>query len=123
MLNENARKWLTALRGGEYKQGTRLLHQGKLNLWCCLGVACDLYQKEVGDLLLDSHCDVISFDGEFVFLPRKVARWLGLRTNLGDYSNERSANSLVALNDTHHSFGEIARVIESEPEGLFDAQV
>ncbi len=39
-------KWLKALRSGEYKQGKRTLR--KDDLFCCLGVACDImgYSKE-----------------------------------------------------------------------------
>ena len=34
------RKWLKALRGGEYRQGTDALRRE--NEYCCLGVLCDI---------------------------------------------------------------------------------
>lgn len=33
-------KWITALRSGEYKQGTRALYNKSNNTFCCLGVLC-----------------------------------------------------------------------------------
>jgi hypothetical protein len=41
MLNPNAKKWVTALRSGRFKQGRSVLNQGDRAL-CCLGVACEV---------------------------------------------------------------------------------
>ena len=46
MMNENAKKWVKALRSGEFEQGTGYLRKG--DKFCCLGVACAVYQDEVG---------------------------------------------------------------------------
>lgn len=35
-----AKKWLKALRSGEYEQGRIELYNKNLNKYCCLGVAC-----------------------------------------------------------------------------------
>jgi len=43
------KKWLEALRSGEYKQGKRTLRRREPNgewSFCCLGVLCDLAVKE-----------------------------------------------------------------------------
>ena len=56
-MNKNAQSWLKALRSNEYVQTTGFLHRttttpfSKIG-WCCLGVACDVYQKKVGDLTI-----------------------------------------------------------------------
>jgi hypothetical protein len=48
-LNENAKKWVRALRSGLFQQGTQISSQRKrfsedvkLLIFCCLGVACEL---------------------------------------------------------------------------------
>ena len=45
-----ARRWVEALRSGEYGQTTHRLRDGEPgalgNGFCCLGVLCDLYAKE-----------------------------------------------------------------------------
>jgi hypothetical protein len=44
MLNENAKKWVAALRSGRFDQGRgRLCIDGK---HCCLGVAYRVYAEE-----------------------------------------------------------------------------
>ena len=40
-------KWTEALRSGEYQQGRRALRDG--DAFCCLGVACDLYDRTAWD--------------------------------------------------------------------------
>ena len=40
--------WLEALESGGYTQTQGYLHD--TIGWCCLGVACDVYQKQVGGL-------------------------------------------------------------------------
>ena len=43
-MNENAKKWVAALRSGEYKQGQYNLRSDQDHFYC-LGVACDLYDS------------------------------------------------------------------------------
>jgi hypothetical protein len=126
-INDNVQKWIEALRSGDYKQN----YNCALNLdgtYCCLGVACEVYQKEVGDLDIntipaDPHSAgkeiiVIVYDGNSNFLPEKVIKWLGLRTSNGSYDDNK--RSLTVDNDRKRkTFLEIADIIESEPEGLF----
>lgn len=72
MSKENIRKWVDALRSGEYKQTTGRL-RGDVG-FCCLGVACDLYGKEHGEPWVG--------EGEFmrrIDMPSQaVADWLGV---------------------------------------------
>jgi len=115
-MNDNAKKWVAALRSGKYPQGKSwLLKDGK---YCCLGVACEL-AAQTGLTSSPSHPqfkNVVTFDGEDAFLPSSVRKWLGLVEVDGAPKN---GPSLVDLNDKGKTFEEIADFIESEPEGLF----
>ena len=117
-MNENAKKWVAALRSGEFTQGTGWLEKDGKN--CCLGVACRLYQKEIGDLEISTQeCpnadNYIKFDGLGGQLPAKVQQWLGLNTADGYYDG----SNLISENDFGNTFDGIANIIESEPAGLF----
>jgi hypothetical protein len=141
MLNENAKKWVAALRSGRFKQARGgLCIDGK---YCCLGVAYRVYAEEnehvpftedigyIDDPFTGTKgvCSTFSGDSETscILLP-SVRDWLGLRTTVGKFYNpglpwfkSRNNNwSLVQENDTAKaSFRQIASLIESEPEGLF----
>lgn len=110
----NVKLLLDALRSGKYKQGKGALHFK--DKFCCLGVACETYQKEVGGLYVDVTDSYYSYDNYEAFLPPNVANWFGFATVCGNcLSNE----SLVLLNDEGYTFEEIADFIESNPPGLF----
>lgn len=113
MLNENAKKWVAALRSGEYKQAKQYLRRG--NSYCCLGVLCDLYAK---DRLVQWNGN--TFDNRDQDLSSNVCAWVGLRDRDGAYMTKSGVEiSLTNRNDTGNTFSEIADIIESEPEGLF----
>lgn len=122
-------RWVKALESGKYRQGQKVLHQvinsaeGKIEEFCCLGVACDLYRKYGGRL--DTH-KISGIDGieiaygrredeETAALPEVVRVALGLRGSSGDFDD---GTSLAFLNDTGKSFDEIAAIIRSKPEDL-----
>ena len=123
-MNENAEKWVAALRSGEYAQTRSWLRDGKG--YCCLGVACDLYTRETGKGEWKNEVDDDVFDFELGTasasreLPPNVQMWLGLQGGMGIYSKYGSKSSLAAANDYGKSFAEIVDIIESEPRGLFD---
>lgn len=106
MLNDNAKKWVTALRSGEYEQA-----RGALTLdgrYCCLGVACAISPIPAKEWLGRS------------LLPDEVRTWLGLSHEAGRYKRVYKAAHLTSDNDERKlTFSEIADIIESEPEGLF----
>lgn len=105
-MNDNAKKWVAALRGGEYRQGFgQLVKNGR---YCCLGVACEIAMRDGVELPSDwrSWCN----------LPYEPLRWVGLWTSFGD---DIEGRSLSSLNDSGKTFAEIADIIESEPKGLF----
>lgn len=133
---ENMRKWVTALRSGNYAQGVgRLEYQedGK-SLYCCLGVACRVAIADgvvlperassddpvVGILYLHSALDDDSWTGSS--LPIPVIKWLGLPgddwTNNGDVAledPEGETQGAISANDAAHlrwSFDQIADGLE-----------
>ena len=111
-MNDNARKWIEALRSGEYKQGHNALRTG--SGYCCLGVACEVYRREH---LNGPHWFCHYFDHRDDELPKRVQHWLGLSSPRGEHPK---GPSLITLNDRRRlSFSEIADYIESEPPGLF----
>jgi hypothetical protein len=132
MLPENAKKWVAKLRDPSVKQTTGTLHDRETDGYCCLGVACMLYQAEVGDLWIteigiDGNARLATqYDGSSSLLPTKVMNWLGLATEGGVHypspedADEGPSASLAELNDDGSTFQQIADRIEEEPLGLFD---
>jgi len=108
MLNENAKKWVAALRSGQYEQGKHCLKtaDGK---FCCLGVAIEVAQAN--GVVRKGVPEVNYLRGEF----EAVRVWLGLANHEGNYRT----GALAEQNDRGVTFTEIADIIESEPEGLF----
>ena len=112
-MRAHRKLWVDALRSGKYQQTQGYLHTK--SGFCCLGVACDVYQAEVGDLTVAClYNNIISYDSYTAYLPSKVKNWLGLTTSFGDYN----ARSLALDNDTGLTFAVIANLIESEVNGL-----
>lgn len=106
MLNPNAKKWVEALRSGEYKQCKERLTDG--TAFCCLGVAAFISPVPPQEWRVK------------VALPESIMEWLGLEGTEGEYFNGTKLTALSALNDYDgKTFAEIADLIESEPEGLF----
>lgn len=116
MLNENAKKWVNALRSGKYKQGKHALRN--LNdEYCCLGVACDLAVKEGVIPKEEKTSCVFVYGGSTGLLPVSVKNWLNLTNDAGMFDE----GVLIVLNDDDGlSFNQIADIIESEPKGLFN---
>ena len=101
-------KWIAALRSGDYKQTKGLLSDGFRH--CCLGVACEVYQAEVGDLRVDRRSGITRYDGEDSRLPLRVARWLGFQESDPLLPDGRASG----LNDEGgYSFEQIADQIEA----------
>jgi hypothetical protein len=117
-LNKNAKAWVKALRGRRFKQAKHYLYAGS-NQYCCLGVACKLYQEQHKLGKTPSYLKV----KQETCLPDEVMDWLGLADHEGCYVDRGDPdclNHLTNLNDNKgFTFKQIAAVIESEPEGLF----
>lgn len=117
-MNENARKWVEALRSGEYQQGHSLLRSSE-NKMCCLGVACEINPNaefmpgnddREGGYLIGYGPLMVS-----LMMDGVMREWLGMASPDGGFDG----GSLALLNDQGKTFSDIADVIESEPEGLF----
>lgn len=119
-----AELWVEALRSGEFKQCAGALSRQE-NGFCCLGVACEVYQQNVGGLRVEPAelCDDENkYDGEASVLPERVRDWLGLSCVEGSYhtaDENYRFRTLHELNDIGTDFAEIADIIESRPPGLF----
>lgn len=112
---ERLRKWVAALRSGEYEQCRDQLRDG--NRFCCLGVACDVAIKKgwVSDdkWIGDTYVEDILWDEDMELPPPVIAAY-GL-----DSSDPRlpGGKTLISLNDEDHlSFPEIADAIEKAYE-------
>ena len=111
MKPEIKAKWVAALRSGEYQQGVGRLREE--NQFCCLGVLCDLYQKEHPD------ADWLSLSraarNTHLQVPSQlVTEW----SEIHDYNPlvqiDGMARWLTSHNDDGRTFAEIADAIEAQ---------
>lgn len=95
------KKWLKALRSGEFRQ-TRESLKGPIG-YCCLGVAASLLSKWRKDEYRNDKCEAATSNGSFL---RPIYRnKIGL--------SKEAQEKLVALNDTSKkNFKQIADFIE-----------
>jgi len=113
-MNETIKtKWVAALRSSEFKQGKNTLKMG--DEYCCLGVLCELYRREVGgaEWELSQSCEtgtVDTFLGKWDKPAEPVRTW----AEMLEANPEIPAfqTSLTELNDTGKTFSEIADIIE-----------
>lgn len=112
------KKWVAALRSGDYTQaqGSLLSKNLEGDSHCCLGVLCDLAEKAGkgswdGYFFMDKQ-----FQSTNSWLPPGIMKWTGVKTEHGAFS--ASVKSLVGLNDAHTSFTELADIIEANYKDL-----
>jgi hypothetical protein len=113
--------WVEALESDEFQQTTCVLTD-KDDKDCCLGVACKVYQREVGGLTLSSDASgSVLYDGNVGTLPEVVRDWFGLASAEGEYVDDGGySQALTGDNDDRgYTFKEIAAIIRDRPEGLF----
>lgn len=121
-IGPNQRKWIDALRSGEYAQGRRYLCDFQ-NRYCCLGVACRVF--DVPEVRRDE--DRVYFGKSFNYgaAPEEVVESLSLRTHLGDLATVyeigriKEMARLSQANDSGATFSEIADFCEQHPEAVF----
>lgn len=111
-MNQEVKKlWISALRSGEYEQGQKMLRNG--DKFCCLGVLCDLYQKETGQGEWKSDFGQYFQDGlentSSTHLTPGVMSWAGLHDLSPSYGE---GVRLSACNDQGKDFQYIAARIE-----------
>lgn len=132
MLTDIQERWLQALESGNYRQGTGYLKKWdrcngsgeKESSYCCLGVACEIFQEETNTKQEASDSGI-----EFLFndmrsmMPASVMEYLGLRTAFGNLEEKRNCvnynDSLAEMNDKGVQFKEIAAYIRANPEKVF----
>lgn len=140
MKPDIAKKWVEALRSGEYRQYQSALRgrdDNNRDRFCCLGVLCQLYPQETGDgVWIEVPEDrTNSWNPEFAFLqpltnipeawgtlPPFVQEWAGIKDSCGDGLKRVGDNlhytSLTEANDSGESFAKIADLIEANVENL-----
>lgn len=136
---ERRRKLADGLLSGRWVQGRQFL-RGAGDERCCLGVACEVMHEETGrgEWVRDTELDgvecwffnVDSGEGTYVdsssrSLPAPVQDWYGFSGSEGSYTVWPGVfRCLTEDNDAgeplHRTFPEIAELIKSEPDGMFD---
>lgn len=117
--------WIDALRSDQYIQGNNYLKYDLegTTYHCCLGVLCDVYQKQTGKSIettsrisrTDSFPkEVYLLDGRSAFLPIAVRLWADLDCSdpvIGTIEEQKNATS---WNDNKKAtFNEIANLIDA----------
>jgi len=115
MKHEIKEKWVEALRSGEYSQTTGVLRDDIG--FCCLGVLCDLHQKETGEgewLQPKINKRIYYLDGSGVrdsgVLTPKVMEWAGL--DMDNFIIDGDSGYAAIINDNGATFAYIADLIE-----------
>lgn len=120
MNQEIKERWVTALRSGDYEQGTARLNTND-EKFCCLGVLCELavadgvIQKfdkpdEIEQMTLIYYGDP---EGEMenAVLPPQVVEWAGLtEANPEPYAGR----TVASLNDAGYEFPFLAELIKDK---------
>lgn len=118
MNKEVKKKWLKALRSGEYDQGKGCLltRTSKGDKFCCLGVLCNLYAQAHPGTGFKDEFESYSFFDESYQLPIKVRNWAKIsKSKKFDYDHYKvtAGSKLMQLNDMDNcNFNEIADWIE-----------
>lgn len=116
MKTEIKKRWVEALRSGEYTQGRHTLKTPE-DTYCCLGVLCEI-AKEDGVGYWDDFGNFVVDESDFSSgtLPVGVAEWAGTGGNL-DPRVEYGGGSycLSSLNDSVElPFDRIADLVEEQ---------
>lgn len=119
MKYADMKKWVKALRSGEYKQTQSQLHDD--TGFCCLGVLCDLHRKKTKKVGWKNKGDSLGtkkyLDADGV-LPRKVMKYYNIKDPSGRMGYLIDDINLADLNDSGKSFKYIANVIEKNYKKL-----
>lgn len=102
-MTEIQQKWLDALRSGKYKQGRLRLRRG--DEFCCLGVACDIYNDTKWK---PSWWGSLYEVGDGLTIDLLLNGWLKDLFGL----TEDNMETLASMNDEGKTFTEIADFIE-----------
>ncbi len=106
-----AKQWVTALRSGQYRQGTGQLRQD--DKFCCLGVLCNLHAQAHPGIAAAQKTTGL-YMGQLYLLPKEVVKWAGMKSDIGNYTVPNGDYHTLAIDNDHFgkSFNDLASVIE-----------
>src|SRR5687768_14875704 len=97
------KKWLAALRSGNYNKGKRALRKKKLlgdhETYCCIGVLCDLRDPTKWDGALKIDC--YYYDGMAGVPGGEFLHWSGIKN--------AEMNDLICLNDNRETWRSVIK--------------
>lgn len=111
MNKEAIKKWLAALRSGDYKKCQKFMRYD--HSFCAIGVLCDIHFKECGKKdAWHAAASIYRYYGAMYKPPEEVREWLGIPL----YQHLIfSSPTVVSMNDnTTNTFPEIADMIEKK---------
>lgn len=122
MKSRIKKMWLKALRSGKYAQCEGQLvdeSNPKTTKFCCLGVLTNLYVEETGDAEAWKSKYADDDPDTATVLDEAVVVWAGLPDENPDVKgisdkNGYAYDTLAEMNDSGHSFKEIADIIEKQ---------
>ena len=113
MKKEIKEQWVKALRSGDYVQGTGHLRLD--NSFCCLGVLCDLAEKQKICKVKRDIDGLYLFDDSSGGLPATVLEWAGLSRYGPEVEYQGFYEELAWLNDYENlTFDQLADLIEKQ---------
>lgn len=123
MRKKIAKKWVKALRSGDYDQGDGMLRDKQGN-FCCLGVLCNLH-AQTHPKIAAKETDPLEYLGRDVDLPDEVQEWAEMnhtdgvpRGDVGIHIRGNYYSCLATANDEGVDFEDIADWIEENYEKL-----
>lgn len=110
MNKEAIKKWLAALRSGDYRKCDGIMHLG--DMFCAYGVLCDLHATEFGkEWHTPDWNDVSYYHGASYIPPQQVKDWLG--ADLWDIL-QGYAPTVDLISDRETDFKVVADMIETK---------
>ncbi len=110
------KKWIAALRSGDYVQGKKRLRTNKdgKTSFCCLGVLCNLHAQAHPEIAAKQTSPAKYLHSDQV-LPQAVQDWARLTSPVGEFLKiGEFYRSLAYHNDDGRTFAEIADAIEAQ---------
>jgi len=119
MNPELKKKWVDALRSGEYKQGKSYLRSS--DSYCCLGVLADVIIKETDQYYWRRDSTISKLVEVYSLINKMDEAVVGsgkfYSAFYDEYLYSLEQDNLIKLNDGENlSFNEIADYIENNPE-------
>lgn len=115
---DNVRKWIKALRSGEYKQTTGVLRRRYFDSttasegigYCCLGVVCDIFKPEDAKWEPNTNGKFTLFDARYD-VPQEIMDITGIE--FAQFHAWNDGLGFVELNDNRGAtFDEIADMLD-----------